>query len=372
MDGGYGLMRASQFLREYEDLGQEKQNIIQTISGLDANTPEQAALLDRIWKLLNSQTFGSNINKSFVATTADEYMNEKTVETHRRNVAEIISRLDSDYGALNGFLKKLEGGGAIDIAALSQPVNTFNSVFGGDAVAIKAFDALKGYGVGEKQKGPGEFALAMMSNKIRLAQGEGDTEIDGIGKVEVKAAMGAKGSGGRLGHGGPNAEAQMNSIIKYEKVIPNLVAGIRAKRGGTISLGVFCDAMDAELPVNGKNELGTNNDVRAGLMGALLQPVFGNGPAQAIANVFSNTEGRQATEEEYVKQNFEWYKTRDNFDAYLLISFTFGKTAMGKTGDDIIKIKQAGMLGQFAISIVPSKAAPREVFAQISLNNSGV
>ena len=365
-------MRASQFLREYEDLGQEKQNIIQTISGLDANTPEQAALLDRIWKLLNSQTFGSNINKSFVATTADEYMNEKTVETHRRNVAEIISRLDSDYGALNGFLKKLEGGGAIDIAALSQPVNTFNSVFGGDAVAIKAFDALKGYGVGEKQKGPGEFALAMMSNKIRLAQGEGDTEIDGIGKVEVKAAMGAKGSGGRLGHGGPNAEAQMNSIIKYEKVIPNLVAGIKAKRGGTISLGVFCDAMDAELPVNGKNELGTNNDVRAGLMVALLQPVFGNGPAQAIANVFSNTEGRQATEEEYVKQNFEWYKTRDNFDAYLLISFTFGKTAMGKTGDDIIKIKQAGMLGQFAISIVPSKAAPREVFAQISLNNSGV
>ena len=43
-----------------------------------------------------------------------------------------------------------------------------------------------------------------------------------------------------------------------------------------------------------------------------------------------------------------------------------------KTGDDIIKIRQAGMLGQFAISVVPSKAAPREVFAQISLNNKGV
>ena len=365
-------MRASQFLREYEDLGQEKKNIIQTISGLDANTPEQAALLDRIWKLLNSQTFGSNINKSFVATTADEYMNEKTLETHRRNVAEIISRLDSDYSALSGFLKKLEGGGAIDISALSQPVNTFNAVFGGDAVAIKAFNALKGYGVGERQKGPGEFALAMMSSKIRLAQGEGDTEIDGVGKVEVKAAMGSKGSGGRLGHGGPNAEAQMNSIIKYEKVIPNLVAGIRAKRGGTISLGVFCDAMDAELPVNGKNELGNNNDVRGGMMSALLQPVFGNGPAQAIANVFSNNEGREATENEYIKQNFEWYKTRDNFDAYLLISFTFGKTAMGKTGDDIIKMKKAGMLGTSGISIVPSKAAPREVFAQISLNAAGI
>ena len=76
-------------------------------------------------------------------------------------------RRDKDQ---NGFLKKLEGGGAIDIGALSQPTNSFNAVFGGDAVAMKAFNALKGYGVGEKQKGPGEFALAMMSNKIRLAR----------------------------------------------------------------------------------------------------------------------------------------------------------------------------------------------------------
>ena len=55
-------MRANQFIREYEDLGQEKANIIKTISGLDASDETQAALLDRIWKLLNSETFGSNIS----------------------------------------------------------------------------------------------------------------------------------------------------------------------------------------------------------------------------------------------------------------------------------------------------------------------
>lgn len=368
-------MKAKQFinycLKEYEDLSKEKENIIKTISGLDAGDENQAALLDRIWKLLNSETFGNNITNAFVTTTQDEYMQAATLDGHRKNVAEIISRLDSDYGALNGFLKKLEGGGAVNISELSKPVNTFNAVFGGDAVAIKAFDALKGYGVGEKQKGPGEFALAMMSNKIRLAQGEGDTEIDGIGKVEVKAAMGSKGSGGRLGHGGPNAEAQMKTIMQYEQVIPNMVAGIKAKAGGTISLGVFCDQMDAELPVGGQNAMGQNNKIRFDIGSKLWKPIFGNG-GDAIARVFSSTEGRQATEEEYVKQNFEWYKARDKFDAYLLISFTFGKTAMGKTGDDIIRIRQAGMLGQFAISVVPSKAAPREVFAQISLNNKGV
>ena len=71
----------------------------------------------------------------------------------------LSSRLDSDYGALSGFPKKLEGGGAVNIQNLQKSVNTFNAIFGGDAVAMKAFDALKGYGVGEKQKGPVSLSL---------------------------------------------------------------------------------------------------------------------------------------------------------------------------------------------------------------------
>ena len=359
-------MRANQFIREYEDLSQEKENIIKTISGLDASNEEQAAMLDRIWKLLNSQNFSSKIDQAFAVTTADEYMQAATLDGHRKNVAEIISRLDSDYGALSGFLKKLESGGAVNISELAKPVNTFNAIFGGDAVAMKAFDALKGYGVGEKQKGPGEFALAMMSNKIRLAQGEGDTEIDGIGKVEVKAAMGSKGSGGRLGHGGPSQENQLKVLEKYEERIPNMLAGIRAKAGGTIGIGPFVNGLNAELPAG----QGDNSAIRQQIVSELLTPTFGNF-ANNIAKAFQG-EDRTAIENAYVKNNFEWYKARDKFDAYLLVSFTYGKTGMGRTGDDIIKMKEAGHLGSFAISIIPSKAAPREVFAQISVNNSGV
>lgn len=365
-------MRATQFLKEYEDLGQEKANIIKTISGLDAADENQAALLDRIWKLLNSDTFGNNITNAFVTTTKDEYMQAATLEGHRKNVAEIISRLDSDYGALNGFLKKLESGGAVNLSELAKPVNTFNAVFGGDAVAMKAFDALKGYGVGEKQKGPGEFALAMMSNKIRLAQGEGDTEIDGIGKVEVKAAMGSKGSGGRLGHGGAQQDAQAKILMKYKDVIPNTIQRWQANSAGTMSLGVFVDNMDAELPVGGQNAMGQNNKVRFDIGNELWSPIFGNFGSN-IARTFSTKSGREETINSYLKNNFDWYKTKDNFDAYLLISFTFGKTGMGRTGDDLIKMRQSGQLvGDPRISVIPSKAGAREFFAQISLNNSGV
>ena len=41
---------------------------------------------------------------------------------------------------------------------------------------------------------------------------------------------------------------------------------------------------------------------------------------------------------DWTQQNFEWYKNRDSFDAYLLISFTRKKTGMGRTGEDILKL----------------------------------
>ena len=56
------------------------------------------------------------------------------------------------------------------------------------------------------QKGPGEYGLARLSNKIRLASGEGDLEIEGIGKVELKAATSS--TGGRIGYGGGSPKAK--------------------------------------------------------------------------------------------------------------------------------------------------------------------
>ena len=72
------------------------------------------------------------------------------------------------------------------------------------------------------------------------------------------------------------------------------------------------------------------------------------------------------------RQNFEWYKNRDNFDAYLCISFTRQKTAMGTTGKDIVNLRKAGHITGFGISAIPTKAGPREQFAQISLSASGI
>lgn len=365
-------MKAKQFinycLTEYEDLSQEKANIIKTISGLDAADEKQAAILDRIWKVLNTETYNNNIVNSLLAPTKDEYMNEAALQKHRINVAEILSRVDSDYNAMNGFLKKLETGGVVNIDELQKPVNSFNAIFGGDAVAIKAFDALKGYGVQAKAKGPGEYALAMLSNKIRLAEGAGDTEIDGIGDVEVKASATGAAKGGRLGDGGPQQEQQMGILLKYEDRLPNMIASIKANvKGGTLGIGPFVNLLNAEAPISNPD----SKALRLEIGKALWEPQF-RSYGTAMATKLANTEDRNEIEYEYVRQNFEWYKARDGFDAYLLISFVNQKTAMGRTGQDIIAMRQANQISGFGISVIPSKSRPPEVFAQISLTSAGV
>ena len=59
-------------LFEYQDLEAEKQNIIAKVSGLSAENEQDAALLDRIYKILNSGTIGSNITNALTIIVALE------------------------------------------------------------------------------------------------------------------------------------------------------------------------------------------------------------------------------------------------------------------------------------------------------------
>ncbi len=153
---------------EYTDLSKEKEQIISTISGLSADNQDEANLLDRIWKILNSGTISQNIDTAFGIPLQDENMGDKEKLIIRQDMTKIFSTIDSDYKTMDALLKRLEAGGIVDIAALSKPMNTFNAVFGDEASGA-AFRKLAAYGVGKKQKGPGEYGLACLSNKIRLA-----------------------------------------------------------------------------------------------------------------------------------------------------------------------------------------------------------
>ena len=68
-----------------------------------------------------------------------------------------------------------------------------------------------------KPKRSGEYALAMLSDKIPIPSCGGDLDIEGLGQVELKAPVGVYG--GRLGHGGL---AQKDAKVLLEKISDNV------------------------------------------------------------------------------------------------------------------------------------------------------
>ena len=354
----------NKLLKEYTDLSAEKDNIIKTISGLDATNEQHAELLDRIFKLLNSEHIGKTLDKAFSYPLMDEPFSDKQKEKVISDVTKIIGALDSDYGTMSRFIERLEKTGTVvDISELDKPLNTFANVFGDD-ISTKAFRALTSYGVGVNQKGPGEYGLACLSNKIRLASGEGDLEIEGIGKVELKAATSS--TGGRIGYGGGSQKAKQAVIDKYAEQIPTVASSVSGS--GYLGFAKFINALNEDLPVTDINNQKLRRQIAEDLFKMDMEEFAG-----PICDVIAKDGNAENIETAYLRQNFLWYKDRDDFDALLLISIPNMKTAMIKNENDLIDFRRSGHSMSTSISIVPTQAgAGREQWAQLSLKKGTI
>lgn len=354
-------MRFKEFLKEYKDISQAQKKIIQQIADLDPTDELGAKLLDNIFRVLNSEKTGGNITKAFGPPMADEKMDDATKQKHITNVAKIISGVDSDFASMNRFLKRLKSGKAISISALSKPVSTFNQICNGDAVAINVLNALMTYGVGSKRKGPGEFALAMMSPSIRLADGQGDIEIEGLGKVELKSET-AKG-GGRLGMGGPTRDSQMQVIEKYKESAPQLAQRLSTIK--SISMNPYMKLLNETLPIGNAQ----NKKLRIDITRDILALTFGDF-ASKMAEGYGQADPKIALAN-FVKINFEWYKAKDNFDAFMIMNFPLQKTMVARSGDDLIGLNSAGHLKFGAPSFIHTGQSS-EVYTQMATSNAKV
>jgi hypothetical protein len=357
----WSKQHVTKLINEYTDLGVEKDTIIKTISGLDASNEQHANILDRIYKLLNSDHIGKTLDKAFSFPLMDEPLSDKQKLKVIQDVTRIIGGLDSDYGTMSGFIARLEKQGTVvNIKELNKPINSFQAVFGDD-ISISAFRALTSYGVGVNQKGPGEYGLACLSNQISLAVGEGDLEIKGIGKVELKAATSS--TGGRIGYGGGSQKAKRAVIDKYAEYIPTIMSSIGGQ-GGSLGWTKFINGLNVDLPATDVN----NQKVRK----AIAQELFTmdmEGYAGPLCDAIATQTDITQLENVYLTQNFLWYKNRDDFDGLLLISIPNMKTAMIKNENDLIAFRRSGHSMSTSISVIPTQAgAGREQWAQLSLN----
>lgn len=348
-------MKAREILTEYTNLQTAQQDIIATVSGLSVANERDAELIDRIYKIVNDDNMKDKIAKAFSAPVKDENFNLAPLLT---KVTQLIFHVDTDYQKLNAFLTKLEKGNVVDVSVLKAPgVGNITSFFSGDETATKIFKALAEVGAGKKQKGPGEYALAMLSNQIQLRNSEGDLDVAGFGKLEVKAET--TSGGGRLGEGGPS-----NPVAKkYWSVLPSIATHMETNKG--LGIGNFVRYLAVDLPLNDAEKKKQRQD----LLTNWYSQIFSD--SNAIVQAFMQDDPVVA-ESMYGRANFESYKANYGWDGLLSVNFNTGKYGMCITGNDFVKLKEQKHYGSFSISVIPSAARPSEVFAQLSMTKAKV
>lgn len=332
-----------------------KQQIIATVSGLSADNEDDAVLIDKIYRTLNDGTISGKIAQVFGVTTKDDNIN---LEGLLKALTQMIYHAGVDYKSLDAFLNKLSKGSVVDISKLTTPgVGKVSDFFGGDETATKIFQSMANLGAGKKQKGPGEYALAMLSNSIKLKTSNGDLEVGGKG-VEVKAET--TSGGGRLGEGGPtNAVAR-----QYWEQVPS-IANHFAQGGLGLGIKNFVTYMANDFPLADSEKKAQ----RQKLLEDWYKQVFSK-PEGFVAAFMQNDP--VVAERMYGKANFDLYKANYGWDTLLSINFPTLKYVVCNTGDDFVKMKEAGHFGSFSISVVPSKARPSEVYCQLSLTKAKV
>ena len=348
-------MRAKEFIVEYTSIEQAKADVINTITMLDPSDKKGAELIDRIFRALNSEETGGKIEKAFGPPMADERMSDVAKIGHIAKVAKIISTVDSDFAGLNNFLSALEKGKALNVNALKKTVTTFSELCNGDNITIKVLNSLMGYGAGIKRKGPGEFALAMMSPNIRLADGQGDLEIDGIGSVELKTET--TSGGGRMGMGGPTRESQLQVLEKYREQAPELIQDLMARK--SITLMPLMKLFNQYLPIIEKG----NKDLRVSFCKDMFSLTFGQQFGSLMAPGFGQQDPRSA-QLEFIKQNFEWYKAKDNFNTFIIMNVPLQKILRASTGNEMIQFYADGHLSGGGAAFIHTGQAS-EVYSQM-------
>jgi len=334
---------------------QAKQAIIAKVSGLRADNQEDADLLDRIYRTLHDTDISSKIAQAFIPPTQDD---DFKLEPLLKILTQLIYHSGVDYKSLDEFLNKLSKGNVVNVGKVTTPgVGSVRDFFDGDETSTRIFQSMATLGAGKKQKGPGEYALAMLSNQIRLKGDGGDIDAGGKG-IEVKAET-TKG-GGRLGEGGP-----AHVVAKeYWSQLPS-IANHFAQGGKYLGLGNFVRYLSIDLPLSDPEK----NKQRQEMLGKWYDQVFKNpGP---FVEAFMQDDPKLA-ENLYGKANYESYKENYGWDGLLSINFPNLKYVMVNTGDDFVKMREAGHFGAYGISVVPSSARPSEVFAQLKLSQAKV
>jgi len=255
------------------------------------------------------------------------------------------------------FIDDIENGKAVNCTSLLKTASTFSDIFS-TTLAEEFFIKLANYGRGNKLKGPGEFALAIMSPEINLAK-KGDIEVNGE-SVEVKAAVNK--AGGRMG--------EVGDAARKEEIITALTnigrKYLTDEEDIELLHELFLDKKSLAIKQAAKNAhtVFDNDKAIKEFISGPIALTFNKEIGDAVGTAAVKDPTGNMAELAYMKENFKWYKQKDGFDSILAIWFGGRKTYSFSTAEELISLRSSGLFTGAGISFIPSKE--NELFAQLN------
>ena len=136
-----------------------KQAIIAKVSGLSADSEQDAELLDRIYRTLSSDDINTKIAQAFIPPTMDDTFK---LEPLLKILTQLIYHSGVDFKSLTAF-DKLKGNTVNTTKVVTSGAELLE-IFDGDETATK-ISAMATLGAVRNKK-PGEYALAMLSTEL--------------------------------------------------------------------------------------------------------------------------------------------------------------------------------------------------------------
>jgi hypothetical protein len=334
-------MRFSEFklkpVLEYTDINLAKKSIIDTISNIDTSISDEElrkqneALLDKIYSILNKSSVIDRVKSVIPELLKGEYPEKQVME-----IAGLLADAPLSYKEKVTFADNLAANKVINEKVLtSAGTYTIDQLCYNNGINKTVFDYMKSYGVGLQMKGPCEHALAILNSEISI-KGKGDVTIGEI-PVEVKAAIGPTGAGGRFGESGevPNLDRILDILESFEW-LQGPLAEVRAKsKNGALNLDNLVKT------VNGIPELDPGE--RSKLGNKLFTLIFG-GEGNLVAQAFNKPDADpKDVYNAFVKSNFNWYKNSDmggRWEILAGINFKHNSVGVIQQAEDIEKINR--------------------------------
>lgn len=349
-------MRATQFLKEYQDPAEAKREIIDKVGSLDPSDEEQAKLIDRVYSIVNKTGVVDRFLPVVNSKLAGEYGDKA-----RQDIAErIVSSDRLNIQQKNKFLDNLQANKCVNPNTLLKDGHySISEIFNNDPVNEQMFLEFLDFGAGLQRAGKGEHALAIMSQNI-TQKGLGDIDVNGVA-VELKVGSSTKvgGGSGRLGEGGVNRDRVLGVLASYPK-LDSAVQGYFAQGKKTMNLKLFVEL------VNSVKEIEQNE--RRALGNSVFSLMFQNFADPITAEFSKPNADPERVWDAYVAQNFEWYKANPDMGGNweVICSMGIGSASMVtcSNGKALVNMVRNGQLNMNTPNVVVSQGP--EVFFQVN------